>query len=80
MTLSQRVMVSAVKSPAQFGTKQLVELLFSSKAIGHCKTTPTMEHGFLVQVKTNLNLSVMHLKGKSGGITVSPDVVSASIY
>ncbi|XP_029697947.1 protein mono-ADP-ribosyltransferase PARP6-like [Takifugu rubripes] len=46
----KRVMVSAVKSPAQFGTKQLVELLFSSKAIGHCKTTPTMEHGFLVQL------------------------------
>lgn len=58
MTLSQRVMVSAVKSPAQFGTKQLVELLFSSKAIGHCKTIPTMEHGFLVQVKTNLHLGI----------------------
>lgn len=51
MTLSQRVMVSAVKSPEHLGTKQLVELLFSSQAIGHCKSTPTMEHGFLVQVK-----------------------------
>lgn len=47
----QRVAVSAVKSPAQLSTKQLIELLFSSQAIGHCKTTPTLQHGFLVQVK-----------------------------
>lgn len=51
MTLSQRVMVSALRSPTHLGTKQLVELLFASRAIGHSKTTPTMEHGFLVQVK-----------------------------
>ncbi|KAE8296158.1 Poly [ADP-ribose] polymerase 6 [Larimichthys crocea] len=46
----KRVAVSAVKSPAQLSTKQLIELLFSSQAIGHCKTTPTLQHGFLVQI------------------------------
>ncbi|KAM7002561.1 protein mono-ADP-ribosyltransferase PARP6-like isoform 2-T2 [Tautogolabrus adspersus] len=46
----KRVVVSAVKSSAQLSTKQLFELLFSSQAIGHCKTTPTLQHGFLVQV------------------------------
>lgn len=58
MTLSQRVTVSAIRSPAQLGTKQLVELLFSSQAIGHCKTTPTMEHGFLVQVNQDNNIDL----------------------
>uniref|UniRef100_A0AAX7V349 Poly [ADP-ribose] polymerase n=1 Tax=Astatotilapia calliptera TaxID=8154 RepID=A0AAX7V349_ASTCA len=48
--LPQRVMVSAVKSSAQLNTKQLMELLFTSQAIGHCKTTPTLQHGFLVQI------------------------------
>ncbi|KAM9352337.1 protein mono-ADP-ribosyltransferase PARP6-like [Symphorus nematophorus] len=46
----KRVVVSAVKSSAQLSTKQLIELLFSSQAIGHCKTTPTLQHGFLVQI------------------------------
>lgn len=46
----KRVMVSAVKSSAQLNTKQLIELLFTSQAIGHCKTTPTLQHGFLVQI------------------------------
>ncbi|KAG8012741.1 Poly [ADP-ribose] polymerase 6 [Nibea albiflora] len=46
----KRVVVSAVKSPAQLSTKQLIELLFSSQAIGHCKTTPTLQHGFFVQI------------------------------
>ncbi|CAJ1056434.1 protein mono-ADP-ribosyltransferase PARP6-like [Xyrichtys novacula] len=46
----KRVMVSAVKSSAQLSTKQLIELLFSSQAIGHCKTTPTLQHGFLAQI------------------------------
>ncbi|XP_018521812.1 protein mono-ADP-ribosyltransferase PARP6 [Lates calcarifer] len=46
----KRVVVSAVKSSAQLSTKQLMELLFSSQAIGHCKTTPTLQHGFLVQI------------------------------
>nr|XP_057944193.1 protein mono-ADP-ribosyltransferase PARP6-like isoform X2 [Doryrhamphus excisus] len=46
----KRVVVSGVKSSAQLSTKQLIELLFFSQAIGHCKTTPTLQHGFLVQV------------------------------
>ncbi|KAK2917701.1 hypothetical protein Q8A73_004447 [Channa argus] len=46
----KRVVVSAVKSPAQLSTKQLLELLFSSQAIRHCKTTPTLQHGLLVQI------------------------------
>ncbi|XP_056243580.1 protein mono-ADP-ribosyltransferase PARP6-like isoform X1 [Seriola aureovittata] len=45
-----RVAMSAVKSSAQLNTKQLIELLFSSQAIRHCKTTPTLQHGFLVQI------------------------------
>ncbi|XP_063765876.1 protein mono-ADP-ribosyltransferase PARP6-like isoform X1 [Eleginops maclovinus] len=48
----KRVVVSAVKSSAQLSTKQLIELLFSTQAIKHCKTTPTLQHGFLVQVMT----------------------------
>lgn len=55
--LPQRVMVSAVKSSAQL-MQQLMELLFTSQAIGHCKTTPTLQHGFLVQVKAYSNLRV----------------------
>ncbi|KAM6937291.1 LOW QUALITY PROTEIN: protein mono-ADP-ribosyltransferase PARP6-like [Xenentodon cancila] len=46
----RRVMVSAVRSSAQLSTKQLVELLFTSQAVGHCKSTPTLQHGFLVQM------------------------------
>uniref|UniRef100_A0A3B3Y711 PARP catalytic domain-containing protein n=1 Tax=Poecilia mexicana TaxID=48701 RepID=A0A3B3Y711_9TELE len=46
----QRVMVSAVKSSAHLSTKQLVELLFSSQDIRHCKSAPTLQHGFLVQI------------------------------
>ncbi|XP_035858833.1 protein mono-ADP-ribosyltransferase PARP6-like isoform X2 [Sander lucioperca] len=46
----KRVMVSAVKSSAQLSTKQLIELLFSSQAIRHCKTPPTLQHGLLVQI------------------------------
>ncbi|KAF3854976.1 hypothetical protein F7725_023031 [Dissostichus mawsoni] len=46
----KRVVVSAVKSSAQLSSKQLIELLFSTQAIKHCKTTPTLQHGFLVQV------------------------------
>ncbi|XP_073327924.1 protein mono-ADP-ribosyltransferase PARP6-like [Pagrus major] len=46
----KRVVVSAVKSSAQLSTKQLIELLFSSQAIGHCRSTPSLQHGFLVQV------------------------------
>ncbi|XP_054889193.1 protein mono-ADP-ribosyltransferase PARP6 [Poeciliopsis prolifica] len=46
----KRVMISAVKSSAHLSTKQLVELLFTSQAIRHCKSTPTLQHGFLVQI------------------------------
>ncbi|XP_071343899.1 protein mono-ADP-ribosyltransferase PARP6-like isoform X1 [Trachinotus anak] len=46
----KRVVMSAVKSSAQLSTKQLIELLFSSQAIRHCKATPTLQHGFLVQI------------------------------
>ncbi|XP_061532138.1 protein mono-ADP-ribosyltransferase PARP6-like isoform X1 [Phycodurus eques] len=44
------VVVSGVKSSAQLSTKRLMELLFLSQAIGHCKTAPTLQHGFLAQV------------------------------
>ncbi|XP_029993052.1 protein mono-ADP-ribosyltransferase PARP6-like isoform X1 [Sphaeramia orbicularis] len=47
----KRVVVSAVKSSAQLSTKQLIELLFSSQAIRHCKDAPSLQHGFLVQIK-----------------------------
>ncbi|KAM8892869.1 protein mono-ADP-ribosyltransferase PARP6 isoform 2-T2 [Spinachia spinachia] len=46
----KRVAVSAVKSSTQLSTKQLMELLFASKAIRHCKTTPPLQHGVLVQI------------------------------
>ncbi|XP_072291847.1 protein mono-ADP-ribosyltransferase PARP6 [Eucyclogobius newberryi] len=46
----KRVMVSAVKSSTQLSTKQLIELLFSTLAISHCKAAPTLQHGFLVQI------------------------------
>ncbi|XP_068580276.1 protein mono-ADP-ribosyltransferase PARP6-like [Cebidichthys violaceus] len=46
----KRVAVSAVKSSAQLSTRQLMKLLFSSQVIRHCKTTPTLQHGFLVQI------------------------------
>uniref|UniRef100_A0A4W5PNY4 Uncharacterized protein n=1 Tax=Hucho hucho TaxID=62062 RepID=A0A4W5PNY4_9TELE len=49
-TNGKRVAVSAVKSPAHITTKQLIELLFSSQAFIHCKSAPTLQHGFLVQV------------------------------
>ncbi|XP_031688868.1 protein mono-ADP-ribosyltransferase PARP6-like isoform X2 [Oncorhynchus kisutch] len=49
-TNGKRVAVSAVKSPAHITTKQLIELLFSSQAFIQCKSAPTLQHGFLVQV------------------------------
>lgn len=56
--------MSSVKSSVQLSTKQLIELLFSSQAIGHCKTPPTLQHGFLVQVKhkrlDSISLSSVH--------------------
>ncbi|KAM8861771.1 protein mono-ADP-ribosyltransferase PARP6-like isoform 2-T2 [Synchiropus picturatus] len=46
----KRVVVSAVKSSAQLSTKQLIELLFFSQAVKHCKAAPSLQHGFLVQI------------------------------
>ncbi|XP_055078274.1 protein mono-ADP-ribosyltransferase PARP6-like isoform X1 [Periophthalmus magnuspinnatus] len=46
----KRVAVSAVKSSTELSTKQLIELLFSTQAIRHCKAAPTLQHGFLVQI------------------------------
>ncbi|TKS73596.1 Poly [ADP-ribose] polymerase 6 [Collichthys lucidus] len=57
----KRVVVSAVKSPAQLSTKQLIELLFSSQAIRHCKTTPTLQHGFLVQIMRYVEQRILTL-------------------
>lgn len=47
----QTVAVPAARAPAQITTRQLIELFFSSQAGGHCKNIPTLEYGFLVQVR-----------------------------
>uniref|UniRef100_A0A8C6UZZ1 Poly [ADP-ribose] polymerase n=1 Tax=Neogobius melanostomus TaxID=47308 RepID=A0A8C6UZZ1_9GOBI len=49
--LHQTVAVPAARAPAQITTRQLIELFFSSQAGGHCKNIPTLEYGFLVQVR-----------------------------
>lgn len=49
----QTVAVPAARAPAQITTRQLIELFFSSQAGGHCKNIPTLEYGFLVQVRPN---------------------------
>ncbi|XP_037539510.1 protein mono-ADP-ribosyltransferase PARP6 [Nematolebias whitei] len=46
----KRVRVRAVKSSVQLSSKQLVELLFTSQAIRHCRRSPARQHGFLVQI------------------------------
>lgn len=46
----KRVLVPPVKSSAQITTKQLLALIFSSHAIVHCKTPPSLQHGFLAQI------------------------------
>lgn len=46
----KRVAVSSVKSSVPLSPKQLIELLFSSQAIEHCKASPPLQHGFLVQL------------------------------
>uniref|UniRef100_A0AAY4D6N4 Poly [ADP-ribose] polymerase n=1 Tax=Denticeps clupeoides TaxID=299321 RepID=A0AAY4D6N4_9TELE len=38
------------RSTVQITTKQLIELFFSSQALIHCKSVPTLEYGFLVQI------------------------------
>ncbi|XP_058501459.1 protein mono-ADP-ribosyltransferase PARP6-like [Solea solea] len=49
MPSRKRVKVSSIK-PSQISTKQLIELLFSSQTTVHCKSSPTLQHGFLVQI------------------------------
>nr|XP_043871816.1 protein mono-ADP-ribosyltransferase PARP6-like isoform X2 [Solea senegalensis] len=49
MPSRKRVKVSSIK-PSQISTKQLIELLFSSQTTVHCKSTPTLQHGFLLQI------------------------------
>ncbi|XP_062858650.1 protein mono-ADP-ribosyltransferase PARP6 isoform X1 [Trichomycterus rosablanca] len=46
----QSVAVPGSKSTVQITTKQLIELFFSSQALLHCKSIPTLEYGFLVQI------------------------------
>ncbi|XP_013876983.1 poly [ADP-ribose] polymerase 6 [Austrofundulus limnaeus] len=46
----KKVVVSAVKSSVQLSTKQLVELLFTSQTVRLYKSSPTLQHGFLVQI------------------------------
>ncbi|KAF4081425.1 hypothetical protein AMELA_G00161060 [Ameiurus melas] len=46
----QNVAVPGSRSTVQITTKQLIELFFSSQALLHCKSIPTLEYGFLVQI------------------------------
>ncbi|XP_029378339.1 protein mono-ADP-ribosyltransferase PARP6-like [Echeneis naucrates] len=46
----KRVVISTIKSSAQINTKQRIELLFAPQAIRHYKNTPTLQHGFLLQI------------------------------
>ncbi|XP_066523892.1 protein mono-ADP-ribosyltransferase PARP6 isoform X1 [Hoplias malabaricus] len=46
----QSVAVPGSRSTVQITTKQLIELFFSSQALLHCKSIPTLEYGFLVQI------------------------------
>uniref|UniRef100_A0AAY4D6K5 Poly [ADP-ribose] polymerase n=1 Tax=Denticeps clupeoides TaxID=299321 RepID=A0AAY4D6K5_9TELE len=46
----QSVAVPGARSTVQITTKQLIELFFSSQALIHCKSVPTLEYGFLVQI------------------------------
>lgn len=48
--------VPGSRSTVQITTKQLIELFFSSQALLHCKSIPTLEYGFLVQVKKKLKI------------------------
>lgn len=56
----QTVAVPAARAPAQITTRQLIELFFSSQAGGHCKNIPTLEYGFLVQVRPQGDMSLLH--------------------
>ena len=56
----QTVAVPAARAPAQITTRQLIELFFSSQAGGHCKNIPTLEYGFLVQVRPQGNVRIFN--------------------
>uniref|UniRef100_A0A673K4D9 Poly [ADP-ribose] polymerase 6-like n=1 Tax=Sinocyclocheilus rhinocerous TaxID=307959 RepID=A0A673K4D9_9TELE len=44
------VAVPGSRSTMHITTRQLIQLFFSSQALIHCKSIPTLEYGFLVQV------------------------------
>uniref|UniRef100_A0A8C1IYI6 Poly [ADP-ribose] polymerase n=1 Tax=Cyprinus carpio TaxID=7962 RepID=A0A8C1IYI6_CYPCA len=44
------VAVPGSRSTVHITTRQLIQLFFSSQALIHCKSIPTLEYGFLVQV------------------------------
>uniref|UniRef100_A0A672LUA0 Poly(ADP-ribose) polymerase family member 6 n=1 Tax=Sinocyclocheilus grahami TaxID=75366 RepID=A0A672LUA0_SINGR len=44
------VAVPDSRSTVHITTRQLIQLFFSSQALIHCKSIPTLEYGFLVQV------------------------------
>ncbi|XP_076154981.1 protein mono-ADP-ribosyltransferase PARP6 [Alosa pseudoharengus] len=46
----ESVAVPGARPTVQITTKQLIELFFSSQALIHCKSIPTLEYGFLVQI------------------------------
>uniref|UniRef100_A0A8C1VYH7 Uncharacterized protein n=1 Tax=Cyprinus carpio TaxID=7962 RepID=A0A8C1VYH7_CYPCA len=48
--VAQSVAVPGSRSTVHITTRQLIQLFFSSQALIHCKSIPTLEYGFLVQV------------------------------
>ncbi|CAM4734800.1 unnamed protein product [Leuciscus chuanchicus] len=48
--IGQAVAVPGSRSTVHITTRQLIQLFFSSQALMHCKSIPTLEYGFLVQV------------------------------
>ncbi|XP_043083246.1 protein mono-ADP-ribosyltransferase PARP6 isoform X2 [Puntigrus tetrazona] len=48
--IGQTVAVPGSRSTVHITTRQLIQLFFSSQALIHCKSIPTLEYGFLVQV------------------------------
>ncbi|XP_061773719.1 protein mono-ADP-ribosyltransferase PARP6-like [Nerophis ophidion] len=58
----KRVMVAGVKSSPHLSTKQLIELMFFSQAIRQRKTSPTLPHGFLLQVLKYAEQRMLTLK------------------
>ncbi|XP_058623449.1 protein mono-ADP-ribosyltransferase PARP6 isoform X2 [Onychostoma macrolepis] len=48
--IGQTVAAPGSRSTVHITTRQLIQLFFSSQALIHCKSIPTLEYGFLVQV------------------------------